>query len=90
MATHLIGYDLNKEKSYDDLIEAIKGLGSWWHHLDSTWIVRSTLTAKEVRDHLRPHLDADDELLVVDVTGRARAWRGFNKRGSDWLHKTWN
>lgn len=90
MATHLIGYDLNREKNYQDLIEAIKGLGSWWHHLESTWIVRSPLTAKEVRDKLRPHLDEDDELLVVDVTGRARAWTGFNRRGSDWLHRTWN
>ena len=90
MATHLIGYDLNHDKNYDDLTAAIKRLGSWWHHLDSTWIVRSNLTAKQVRDTLKPYLDADDELLVVDVSGRARAWHGFNKRGSDWLHRTWS
>lgn len=90
MATHLIGYDLNKNKDYTELIAAIKTLGPWWHHLDSTWVVKTNLTAKQVRDALGPHIDGDDELLVVDVTGRARAWKGFSKRGSDWLHNTWS
>ncbi len=89
MATILIAYDLNGEKSYEELIATIKNVGAWWHHLDSTWIVRADVTAKEVRDRLRPFLDTDDELLVVDVSGRARAWKGFNKRGSDWLHNSW-
>jgi hypothetical protein len=39
MATFAIGYDLHPSKgeTYDELIEAIKQVGSnWWHHLDST------------------------------------------------------
>ena len=86
MASILIGYDLNKpEKDYDDLIAAIKeNFGTWWHHLDSTWIVKTEQTVVEVRDLLKAHIDANDELLVVALTG-AGAWMGFNKRGSDWL-----
>ena len=40
MATYMIGYDLNRPgQDYPALIDAIKRLGTWWHHLDSTWIV---------------------------------------------------
>lgn len=86
MATYLIGYDLNKpHKDYPELIEAIKALcGSWWHHLDSTWIIKHTGPAGVIRDALKPHIDSNDELLVVELSGE-RAWAGFSDRGSEWL-----
>lgn len=91
MATKLIAYDLNAPgQDYDDLIKEIKSLGAWWHHLDSTWLVRSALTTAAIRTRLAKHLDEGDELLVVNVTGDARAWRGFNARGSKWLKETWD
>lgn len=85
--SYLIGYDLNRPRgkdAYPDLIEAIKGLDNWWHHLDSTWVVKSNLTAVQIRDRLTPHVDSGDELLVVTLTGEA-AWLGFNITGSSWL-----
>lgn len=88
MATLLIGYDLNKTKNYADLIEKIKSFGTWWHHLDSTWLVNTSLTAIQMRDALKPYIDADDELLVLDVTSDSRAWTGFSSRGSNWLKST--
>ncbi|HEY0889513.1 MAG TPA: CRISPR-associated protein Cas2 [Nocardioides sp.] len=91
MSTKLIAYDLNAPgQNYDDLIEAIKGLGAWWHHLDSTWLVKSDLNTSDIRDRLAKHLDSGDELLVVNVTGDPRSWRGFNDRGSKWLKETWD
>lgn len=91
MATILIGYDLNRpSQNYDGLHDAIKGLGSaWWHHLDSTWIVKTTKTPKQVRDQLAELVDKNDELLVIDVTARPRAWRGFSERGGAWLKDTY-
>ena len=90
MATLMIGYDLNKQgKDYASLIEAIKELGTWWHYLDSTWLVRCSKTSSEVRDTLAVHIDSNDELLVIDVTSRARSWKGFNERASKWLHETY-
>ncbi len=87
MATHLIGYDLDKPgQNYEALKSAIEELaGGWWHHLDSTWLVTSALTAKEVRDKLKPHLDANDKLLVINVGGDAYAWTGFSAKAGDWL-----
>ncbi len=86
MGTLLIGYDLDKpDQDYKDLITAIKGLGAWWHHLDSTWLVKSDLTPAQARDVLKKHIGTSDELLVISVTGRAAAWYGFNEAASKWI-----
>lgn len=86
MQTFLIGYDLNKSgQDYADLIDAIKKLSStWWHHLDSTWIIKSNSTATAIRDILAAHIDSNDELLVVKLSGDG-AWTGFSDKGSKWL-----
>lgn len=85
MKSYLIGYDLNKTgQDYKTLIEQIKELGSWWHHLDSTWIIKSDLTVVQIRDNLKDYIDDNDELLVVKLSGEA-AWTGFNEKGSKWL-----
>jgi len=86
MNTYLIGYDLNKTgKDYVNLIDNIKSTFSyWWHHLDSTWVVKSNLSAVQIRDILGPLIDGNDELLVVRLSGEG-AWKGFNDKGSKWL-----
>lgn len=90
MATYLICYDINKEGSaYSTankvLTDKIKSMFSvWWHHLDSTWIVVTEMSAKDIRDKLRPILDANDELLVI-LSGGEGAWSGFDEKGSKWL-----
>jgi len=85
MKTYLIGYDLNRpHQDYVDLISAIKAYATWWHYLDSTWIIKTDDSAVEIRNNLRQHIDSDDELLVVQHEGDG-AWAGFNKEGSDWL-----
>lgn len=58
----MISYDLNRpESDYPGLITAIKKHGAWWHHLDSFWLVNSTLSPTEMRDTLKPFLDSNDE-----------------------------
>ena len=87
MKTLLVGYDLDKPaQDYKALVGAIKAAGSWWHYLDSTWLVVTELTAEGLRNELRGHVDAShDKLLVIDVSGDAAAWVGFPNKASDWL-----
>lgn len=88
MKCYMIGYDLNRPgQNYPGLIAAIKRLsgGTWWHNLDSTWIIRSSLTADKIRNALIQHIDAKDELLVAHLSGEA-AWYGIHPAGSQWLH----
>ncbi len=81
----MIGYDLNKTgQNYQKLIEQIKTYGTYWHCLDSTWIIRSSKSATEITNHLKTYVDSNDELLVAKLSGEA-AWVGFNTECSDWL-----
>lgn len=85
MKTYLIGYDLNHPgQNYTALDDAIKGLGTWWHCLDSTWIVKSNQSAEAIRNRLTPHVDSNDQLLVASLTGES-AWSGFRDRCNSWL-----
>jgi hypothetical protein len=92
MASYLIGFDLNKEganysarnKAVSDKI--IELYPTYWHHLDSTWIVVTTLTSEQIRDSLKDLLDKNDELLVAKFSGEG-AWKGFSESGSSWLKK---
>jgi hypothetical protein len=88
MALYMIGYDLHptKGETYNELIEAIKGLGAWWHCLDSTWLVICNLSAVQVRDTLWQHMKPDDQLLVLTYTkGSGAAWNGFAGECGSWL-----
>jgi hypothetical protein len=71
-------------KSDRELIVAIEKFSLSWHHLDSTWIVKTDWSARQVRDHLKPHLESTDELLVVELSGEG-AWAGFNDEAVNWL-----
>ncbi|MDJ0348945.1 hypothetical protein [Cryobacterium sp. PH29-G1] len=85
MATHLITYDLRAPgRDYDPVYDYIKGLGTWWHNIDSTWIVMSDLTDVQIRDGLTAVVDSDDKVLVLSLTG-VGAWRGLSDTGSTWL-----
>jgi hypothetical protein len=85
----LIGYDLNKTgQNYDGLIAMIKNTDDWWHGLDSTWIVKTTMTPEIMRNQLQNQIDENDEILVIDITGDAAAWRGFSEEASRWLRNS--
>ncbi|GAC69413.1 hypothetical protein [Gordonia soli] len=87
MSALLISYDLNKPgQKYDDLYEKIKALGPWWHYLDSTWIVVSSLSPSQALDRLKPALDDSDSVLVVDISGDSYSgW--LPQKAWDWLRK---
>lgn len=83
---HLICYDLNSPgQDYSELHTQIKNLGIWWHHLDSTWIVKSEKSETEIKDLLKHYIDDNDELLVVRF-GDSWAGAGLEERAYTWLH----
>jgi hypothetical protein len=88
MNTLLVGYDLNRPaQNYVGLIDALKAHDTWWHHLDSTWLVRTQKTASQLRDELIQLIDANDELLVANVSGDMWASAGFEQRANEWLRE---
>lgn len=86
MSCLLITYDLNKPgQNYSGLYDEIKSLGSaWWHHLDSTWLVRTSLSANDAADRIKKRIDDSDSLLVLNVTNDAYSgW--LSQDAWDWL-----
>ena len=79
-----INYDLNKPgQNYEELYKAIKSLGAWWHHLDSTWLVDTNLSANEIWAQLKPHTDKNDNVLVVGLTRDYAGW--LPQKAWDWI-----
>ena len=87
MATVLIAYDIHPQEgeAYDDLTKAIQSLGAWWHHLETTWIVKCARTPDQIRDQLKSHIGCEDQLLVIEISGDVAGWAGINDIGSKWL-----
>lgn len=90
MRTYLISYDLGvpeTSEDYKSLIAHIKGFSLWAHLLYSVWLVKSGKTAAQIRDEITSKIDANDKLLVIDVTGADWATRGVVADVTDWMKK---
>ena len=82
---YAVNYDLKKPgQNYNDLHEAIKGCGTWWHHLGSTWLVDTNLSAAGIWSRLEPHVDKNDSFLVIGVTADYQGW--LPKDAWEWIH----
>ncbi len=82
---HLITYDLKRPgQEYAAMCKAITECGSWWHYLDSTWLVHSALNATQIWNHIAPHVDPNDRVLVIGVTADYQGW--LTKDAWDWIN----
>jgi len=72
---YIITYDLNKPgKDYSSLYKNIKEIGGWWHFLDSTWLVRTSLGANQIWNRLKPVVDDNDRVFVCKLSGDFSGW----------------
>lgn len=86
MRTLLISYDVDRTRHrYRQLIDALRREPHCWHYLDTTWLVRTPISAAEMRDRLGRFVQGGDELLVIDVTGADAAHLGFSTKAGRWL-----
>jgi len=92
---YAINYDLKRPgQNYEALYEAIKSCGTWWHYLDSTWLVDTTLGANGIWERISPHLDKNDFVLVIGMSSDyqgwlpAEAWEWINNRAVRWNYYT--
>ena len=88
MNTYLISYDLRipeTSKDYQKLIKFIKSYSSWAKPLKSVWLIKTSKTVSDVRDELNKETDANDGILVIDVTGANWGTVGISKEVTDWM-----
>ena len=71
MNLYLIAYRLARPgQNYEALYADIRSLsGTYWHNTTSSWLVESSLSAKQVYSNLSRHLDGNDEIVVFKLGG---------------------
>ena len=75
MATYCVSYDLNGTgQNYGALHEELKKSSSWWHYLDSTWLIYTSETADQLSKRLLKHTDQNDRILVIKVVNTYQGW----------------
>ena len=86
MAVHWVNYDLNKSgQDYSKLIDYLKSHQSWAKPLKSSFFVKTSLTAGQLRDGIKQHIDANDDVVVIPVDGRGSATYGISSKVTDWM-----
>ena len=89
MNTILISYDLQAPgKDYSRLWEHLKSYRNWAKPLESMWLLRTALTAIQVRDAAVKHVDQNDKIVAVDVTGKQVAWNNLSSDILQWIGST--
>jgi len=77
MNVHTVSYDLDAPgQLYPAIIGRLTALGAKRIQF-SHWMLRSNMTAAELRDDLLRYIDSNDRLLVVDVTNAPMAWHNL-------------
>ena len=89
MPLYIVSYDLNEKesKSYKELYETLQAYPYWAHPLESTWVISTDHSAKEVNERLRLLLGQKDNLLVVEFKKDAGYWGWLSKTFWEWLRK---
>lgn len=81
----LVTYDLRQPgQDYTTVHDAIKSCGEWWHYLESVWLVNTYMTPGQIAEKVRQHIDANDRLLVIGVTGESAGW--LPQDAWDWIN----
>lgn len=75
---YMITYDLNKEgQQYENVIAAIKdaSTGVWFSAWKSSYLIQSELpAADDVFKKIKPYLDSNDRLFVVEIKNNYQGW----------------
>ncbi len=85
-----VSYDLiSPGQDYDKVIDKVKELGSWAKVHKSFWYVNSTYSASEAVAHIKPALDNNDKVYVVDAGNNVAAWNALSKDVGDHIKDQW-
>jgi hypothetical protein len=72
---YMVAYDLRKPgQDYVGIYKVLQSFQSWWHYLDSTWLIVTDLDPDGIFARLAPHLDSNDNLIVMEVANRKGGW----------------
>jgi len=84
MSGFIVSYDLHKSgQNYECLKKKLEAYPRHWKMQQSVWIIESDETSSQIRDALKPCLDANDNLFVGKLS--AAAWTTRGSQADQWL-----
>jgi len=82
IVTYDLGYERKKTSDYQQILKVIKQ-GAWARLSESSYAMDTYLSPSEIFQQLKPHLDGNDSLLILTLTG---PWYGqHSQEVRDWL-----
>lgn len=78
---YLVSYDLHNEKNYAGVAQAIiyASTGKYRKILGSVWLIKSDYrSADDVYNIIKPSLDADDRIVVCEITNNRQGFLDNN------------
>jgi len=86
-----ISFSLEQPKqTRDEVIDAIHELGDWAKVDDCVWYVHSSFTANQACARLWAIMNANDKLVVIDVTNNDIAWQGVYSDVGQFMRDHWH
>ena len=86
MTAYCVSYDLKEAgQNYMALYEELKRSPSWWHYLESTWLICTAENASQLSERLRQNLDENDSLLVIHATRDYAGW--LPREAWEWINQ---
>lgn len=84
---YLISYDLKApNRNYDDLYAILKTAESWWHYLESTWLIYTSDGIEAWQMRIKSAIDNNDSFIIVDVTKQpCNGW--LPKKAWEWIRE---
>lgn len=84
---YLISYDLRKPgRDYASLHNAIKSAPTWWHYIESTWIIKTEQSIEDWYNKIRTTTDGNDSFIIVDITKQNRqGW--LPQKAWEWIRE---
>lgn len=84
---YLITYTLKTPNwNYSGFFAAIQSLGTWWHYLDSTWIIKNSIyTPQQMYAKVAPFISKKDHILIVEIVPNNK--EGYLPKDAwDWIN----
>lgn len=88
MPVHLISYDLRAPgKDFVRLQDHLKTYPAKTKPLESLRLIKTPLSAVDLREAISKLLDSKDKLLVVNVSSSAAVWKNLPDNVAAWIKK---
>lgn len=85
MSMYIITYDLSPSSAnYNELYELIQSLGGTRQILESTWVVNTESSAKNISSQIQSVVGSNAKFFVSILGGEA-AWLGLDDESAKWL-----